>query len=88
MSDRVPTLTSCRTTVSSPAATSAPTRASSTAMLATVGRRQPGRAARPRRCPSAIRLREPLDLPAGRTEHEVLAELRALAERNQVAHLA
>ena len=34
--------------------------------------------------PEAIRHREPLDLPAGRTEREVLAELRELAGRNEV----
>jgi glycine dehydrogenase len=34
--------------------------------------------------PTAIREREPLDLPAAATEHEMLAELRELAGRNQV----
>ncbi|KRV47956.1 glycine dehydrogenase [Wenjunlia vitaminophila] len=34
--------------------------------------------------PDAIKSTEPLRLPAGRTEAEVLAELRALADRNQV----
>ena len=34
--------------------------------------------------PETIRLRQPLDLPAGRTEREVLTDLRALADRNQV----
>ena len=35
--------------------------------------------------PEGIRLRDPLDLPAGRTEHDVLDELRGLARRNRVA---
>ncbi len=34
--------------------------------------------------PEGIRRREPLDLPAARTESEVLAELARLAERNEV----
>jgi glycine dehydrogenase len=34
--------------------------------------------------PESIRVRQPLDLPEGRTEREVLTDLRALAERNQV----
>ena len=37
-----------------------------------------------RAVPEAIRERVPLDLPAGRTEAEVLAHLRELADRNQV----
>jgi glycine dehydrogenase len=37
-----------------------------------------------RAVPEAIRDRRPLDLPAGRTEADVLAHLRALADRNQV----
>lgn len=32
--------------------------------------------------PSSLQLDEPLNLPAGRSEHEVYAELRRLAERN------
>ncbi len=35
-----------------------------------------------RQIPSAVRLREPLDLPAGMPEQEVFEHLRALAERN------
>ncbi len=35
--------------------------------------------------PESIRLRAPLDLPAGRTEREVLTELRTISGRNQVA---
>lgn len=34
--------------------------------------------------PTQIRLRRPLDLPAGRGEYEVLAELRAIASKNQI----
>src|SRR4051812_5317447 len=34
--------------------------------------------------PAKIRLAEPLNLPAGRGEHEALAELRALAVKNRV----
>jgi glycine dehydrogenase len=34
--------------------------------------------------PAGIRLREPLRLGAGRSEHEVLAALRGLAEKNQL----
>ena len=34
--------------------------------------------------PAAIRLNRPLQLPAGRSEHEVLASLRAIASQNQV----
>jgi glycine dehydrogenase len=34
--------------------------------------------------PPAIRLRQPLELPAGWDEHAVLTELRAIAARNQV----
>ncbi len=34
--------------------------------------------------PESIRVRQPLDLPEGRTEREVLTDLRALADRNQV----
>ncbi len=34
--------------------------------------------------PDDIRLREPLNLPAPRGEHEVLADLRRMAQRNQV----
>ena len=34
--------------------------------------------------PDAIRDRAPLNLPEARTEHEVLADLRALADRNEV----
>ncbi len=36
-----------------------------------------------RQIPSAVRLREPLDLPAGLPEQEVFEHLRALAERNR-----
>ncbi len=36
-----------------------------------------------RQIPSAVRLREPLDLPAGMPEQEVFEHLRALAERNR-----
>ncbi|HEX5831539.1 MAG TPA: aminomethyl-transferring glycine dehydrogenase [Gemmatimonadaceae bacterium] len=35
--------------------------------------------------PEAIRLRQPLALPSGRPEHEVLAELRGIAARNRIA---
>ncbi len=34
--------------------------------------------------PAKIRLSQPLRLPAGRGEHEALAELRALAEKNRI----
>src|SRR5215218_4670431 len=34
--------------------------------------------------PENIRLRKPLSLPAGRGEHETLAELRAIAAKNRV----
>src|SRR5512134_3925658 len=34
--------------------------------------------------PPAIRLRQPLDLPAALSEYEALAELRTLARRNRV----
>jgi glycine dehydrogenase len=34
--------------------------------------------------PSAIRLKRPLNLPTGRTEHEVLAALKEIASENQV----
>jgi glycine dehydrogenase len=34
--------------------------------------------------PSQIRLRKPLDLPAAKGEHETLAELRAIAAKNQL----
>ncbi len=37
-----------------------------------------------RAVPEAIRERAPLDLPAGRTEADVLAHMRGLADRNQV----
>ena len=37
-----------------------------------------------RAVPERIRQRQPLDLPAGRSEREVLTDLRALAERNEV----
>src|SRR4029453_6637764 len=37
-----------------------------------------------RAVPEAIRERVPLDLPAGRTEADVLARMRELADRNQV----
>jgi glycine dehydrogenase len=37
-----------------------------------------------RAVPEGIRLRQPLDLRAGRSEREVLTELRALAQRNEV----
>jgi glycine dehydrogenase subunit 1 len=36
-----------------------------------------------RQIPSAVRLRDPLDLPAGMPEQEVFEHLRALAERNR-----
>jgi glycine dehydrogenase subunit 1 len=36
-----------------------------------------------RQIPSAVRLREPLELPAGMPEQEVFEHLRALAERNR-----
>jgi glycine dehydrogenase len=35
--------------------------------------------------PEAIRLRAPLDLPPGETEHELLREARALASQNKIA---
>src|SRR5882672_5826423 len=34
--------------------------------------------------PSKIRVRRPLDLPAGRTEYETLSALKALASQNQI----
>ena len=34
--------------------------------------------------PESIRIRQPLDIPAGRSEHEALEELRGLAARNRV----
>ena len=34
--------------------------------------------------PKSIRLAKPLDLPAGKSEQEALAELRAMAQRNRV----
>ena len=34
--------------------------------------------------PAAIRLRRPLQIPAPRAESDVLAELRALASKNQI----
>src|SRR4051812_31432264 len=37
-----------------------------------------------RAIPSLIRVRKPLALPPGRGEHETLAELRAIAERNKI----
>ncbi len=37
-----------------------------------------------RAVPERIRQRQPLDLPAGRSEREVLTDLRALAQRNEV----
>jgi glycine dehydrogenase subunit 1 len=38
-----------------------------------------------RQIPAAVRLQRPLDLPAGMSEHEVYAHLRALASRNTSA---
>src|SRR5690349_13995038 len=34
--------------------------------------------------PEKIRLAQPLRLPAGRSEHEVLAELKTIASQNQI----